>query len=142
MAKLRCSDLRRRRLARIHILQGDLALDRESYQNLLFRLTGVRSAKYLDTCKLLDVIDYMQHQLPTKKHYPGRPHNCDDNPQLGKIEALLAHNKLPWSYADSIAINMYGIDRVAFCGGDQLTGVITALIKQYGDTDKNIGGRK
>jgi phage gp16-like protein len=50
--------------------------------------------------------------------------------QLGKIKALLTVMKLPDSYADGIARQMWGVDRVEWCRPDQLKGVIAALVRR------------
>ncbi|NKB37884.1 MAG: DUF1018 domain-containing protein [Gammaproteobacteria bacterium] len=122
---------RNNHLAQIHILKKELALDDDTYQDVLFTVARVRSSKDLDEYGRKKVIQHMR-SLKGKSSYPGRPHNCDENPQLQKIEALLAENKKSWAYADGIAKRMYQKDRVAFCDGQQLTGIITALIRQFG----------
>ena len=50
--------------------------------------------------------------------------------QIAKVEALLANMKLPWSYADALARRMYKTDMVRWCTGEQLRGVIAALVKR------------
>ena len=45
-----------------------------------------------------------------------------------KIEAILTELKLEWSYADGIAKQMFGIERVAWLDPDQLFKVMAALI--------------
>lgn len=47
---------------------------------------------------------------------------------ITKIEALLADMRLPWSYADGIVKQMYGIERCAWARTPaQLKAVIAAL---------------
>ena len=55
--------------------------------------------------------------------------SSDRAAKLGKIEALLAEASRPWEYAHSLAKRMYKIDALEFCDHAQLTGVITALVK-------------
>ena len=64
------------------------------------------------------------------KHEPGRPLMVagDNQPLVGKIHALLADMKLPWSYADGIAMQMHGVDIVEWCEKTQLVGVVSALV--------------
>ena len=126
---------RNNELARIHVLKKD-----DCYRDMLFSVAQVRSSAKLDQFARSRVIGHMMSlkrqsgiSNKKKKDYPGRPHNCDDNPQLKKIEALLTVNKLPWSYADNIAKQMYQKDKLAFCKPAELTGVITALRKAFGD---------
>ena len=95
---------------------------------MLQEVSGVSSSTALDAAGRRAVIRHLLRQIKGPS-YPGRPSNCDGNPQLRKIEALLADNGLPWSYADGIARQMHDKDRVAFCDSVELTAVITALIK-------------
>lgn len=126
----------RRDLARIHILAKQAGLikgkDKSAYQRMLGEVSGVSSSTALDAAGRGAVIRHLiqASQDAGRPSYPGRPRHCDGNAQLGKIEALLADNGLPWSYADGIARQMYDKDRIAFCDSVELTAVITALIKQ------------
>lgn len=47
---------------------------------------------------------------------------------MGKIEALLADNKLPWAYADGIAKQMFKVDKVDWLEREQLRKVVAALV--------------
>ena len=125
----------RRDQARIHILAKQAGLiqgkDKSAYQRMLREVAGVSSSTALDGAGRRAVIGHLIRAVKEagRPSYPGRPANCDGNPQLRKIEALLADNGLPWSYADGIAGQMYGKDRVAFCDSVELAAIITALIK-------------
>lgn len=128
------ANLRRRELAAIHAARKDLGLDDETYREMLFQLTGERSAKGLNQRQRRQVLDHMRRLGAARKprqrvaQHPGRPHNLDREPTLQKIEALLADMKLPWAYADAIARQQYGIERCAWLNTlDQVTGVIAAL---------------
>ena len=46
---------------------------------------------------------------------------------IGKIGAVLADLKLPWSYADGISTKMFNIDKVEWCTPQQLYKVVAAL---------------
>ena len=59
----------------------------------------------------------------------------DKKPQLSKIEALLADMKLSWAYADAISNRMYRVRYVRWCSREQLTGIITALVKKQRKLD-------
>ena len=128
----RTIDQVRRDQARIHILAKQAGLikgkDKSAYQRMLGEVQGVSSSRALDAAGRRAVIRHLLARVKGPS-YPGRPANCDGNPQLRKIEALLADNGLPWSYADGIARQMYEKDRVAFCDSVELSAIITALIK-------------
>ncbi|MCE5242900.1 MAG: regulatory protein GemA [Desulfobacteraceae bacterium] len=47
---------------------------------------------------------------------------------LGKIEAILADLKLPWSYADGMARKMFGVQYLKWCRADQVYKLLQALI--------------
>ncbi len=118
---------KRRLMARIHILKKEAALDEDSYRDLLQRLTGKRTSTRLNTSESYTVINYLERHTK-KPHYPGRPNNTDSNPQLQKIEALLAEAKRPWAYATGMAKHMYNKQRLEFCDSTELSALITALI--------------
>ena len=131
----RAIDRFRREQARIHILAKQAGLikgkDKSAYVRMLREVAGVASSTALNAAGRRAVIGHLIQagKAAGRPSYPGRPPNCDGNPQLRKIEALLADNGLPWSYADGIARQMHDKDRVAFCDSVELTAVITALIK-------------
>jgi phage gp16-like protein len=134
-------DRRRAELAQIHIAKKQLNLDDATYQQMLFTVARVMTSAELDEHGRRRVIEHLRargfkNQQP-KRHFPGRPHNCDSNPQLRKIEALLTVGKKPWSYADAMAQHMFNKDRVAFCDADQLQALIVAL-----EMDKQRNGVK
>lgn len=142
-------NVRRQKLAAIHVAQSQLGMDDDAYRALILRVsasvsstgTGVRSAADLDLRGLNAVLDEMRRlgaTQPTKvgpkgrakpAHFPGTPHNFDGMPaEIAKIEALLADLTLSWSYADAIAKRMHGIERVAWCRKPaQLVSIIAAL---------------
>lgn len=127
---------RQRLLAKIHIGKKELGMDDDMYRNMLWTVARVRSSKQLDEFSLQKVLNYMigcgfKVKKPVAaKNYPGRPHNVDAVPQLGKIEALLTDMTLPWAFADSIAAQMFSIKKVAWLDQDQRTAVITSLVKK------------
>ncbi len=128
-----------RLLAKIHIGKKELGLDDDMYRDVLWTVCRVRSSKQLDEHGLNQVLQYMvscgfRVKKPVAgKNYPGRPNNVEAVPQLGKIEALLTDMSLPWSYADSIADQMFGIKRVGWLDQDQRSAVITALTKKQNE---------
>jgi len=114
-------------LAKIHLLKKQGCLDDDSYRDMLSNLTGQRSAAKLNRSQRQKVIHYLARY---SQDFPDRPHNTETTAQLKKIEALLADQRLPWSYAVNIAKRMYQRQRLEWCSSDQLRSVITALVKR------------
>lgn len=128
-------DKRKRDLAAIHASKKQLAMDDDSYRQMLKQLTGKSSAKDLSPSERVAVLRRLKELGAGKpsspsKAYPGTPHNKNQEPMLQKIEAQLADMKLPWAYADAIAKRQFGIERVAWLRTtEQLSSVIAALYK-------------
>ncbi|SDB03463.1 Mu-like prophage protein gp16 [Desulfonatronum thiosulfatophilum] len=125
-------------LAQIHIGRKALGLDDDSYRDMLEAATGKRSCadmrlgELVSICMRLEKIALAQGVELSKPKHPGKPANMDTDgkgPLLGKIEALLAEGKRPWSYAHGIAKRMYGSERVEWLTSRQLGSVVTALVK-------------
>jgi len=120
---------RKKDLAQIHALAKKSGMDDDTYRDMLEQMTKKRSAAQLSNTERFRVIQHLRRAVPQKKSYPNRPNNTDSNAQMGKIEALLAEAKYPWSYAKSIAKQMYKKEQLEFLSSTELTGVINALIK-------------
>lgn len=125
---------RRKQLAAIHAARRDLGLDEDGYRLMLREVAGAESAKDLDAAGRRKVLDHLRRvgweRKPRRRvaEHPGTPHNIDREQMLQKIEAQLTDMGLPWSYADAIARQQTGIERVAWLRKrDDLTGVIGAL---------------
>ncbi|WP_165495673.1 gp16 family protein [Marinobacter halodurans] len=125
---------RRKQLAAIHAARRDLGLDEDGYRLMLRELAGVASAKDLDAGGRRKVLDHLRRvgwaKQPRKRvaQHPGTPHNLGREPMLEKVEALLAEMKAPWSYADAIAKQQTGIERVAWLKKpEHLRALIAAL---------------
>lgn len=122
-------------LAQIHIARKELALDEDTYRQMIATVTGgKRSCSDCNVAELHKIVQHMKERgfkaKPRKRvaQYPGKPHNLDAQPMLQKIEALLAELKAPWSYADAIAKRQYKIERCAWLKTvEQYTGLIAAL---------------
>lgn len=140
--------LRNKELAKIHLLAKQLGMDRDTYEAMLYAQARVESAAHLDDFQRRAVIEHLQ-ALVTRPRCVGdrkggapithsspsfgeRPNNFGANQraELSKIEALLADDGKPWSYALGMARRMYGKERMEFCGPAQLAGIIAALEKQ------------
>ena len=128
---------RNKDLSRIHIMKKELGLDDDCYRALLQGATGKSSAKDMDYKERWRVICEMGRLLNGGKkqagapqgRFPGEPPGwAEAKAHLGgKIKALLADAKRPWSYAHAMAKRMYGIDCVQFCTPDQLWRIVAAL---------------
>ncbi|MCH8500174.1 MAG: regulatory protein GemA [Marinobacter sp.] len=122
-------------LAQIHIARKELALDEDTYRQMIATVTGgKRSCSDCNVAELHKIVQHMKERgfkaKPRKRvaQYPGKPNNLDAQPMLQKIEALLAELKAPWSYADAIAKRQYKVERVAWLKTvEHFTGVIAAL---------------
>lgn len=123
--------IRKRQLAKIHIAKSDLGLDDDTYRAMLTDVAGVDSAAKLNAKQRAAVLERFESKGWKNKKQKGKPRtvSADKAPLLSKIGALLADMKLPWSYADSIAKQMYKVDNLGWCKQNQLRGIITALVK-------------
>ena len=121
------SDRRARELARIHVAAKQLNLDRETYEALLLRVAGVRSAADLTPRGRGAVIAELERLGAPRPRSQGAPKG--EHPMLAKVGALLTELQAPWSYADAIARQMFGVERVAFLRGQpqRMRAVIAAL---------------
>lgn len=136
-------DARRRELAKIHILAGDLGLDtadrnpESEYRSILWAIGRVRSAGDLDHAGRAAVLDHLaQRGKRLRPSAPAAPEFGADPafaaecvPLGGKIKALLLDGALHWNYAHGIAARMFNVKRLEWCRPDQLRAVVAALEK-------------
>lgn len=127
---------RRAALGKIHIAKKQLGMDDDTYRSMLLTLGGVKSSKDLTPEGINKVIRHFEQsgvKFTSPKKKGTAPHNMgsksDRAAKLGKIEALLAEAARPWEYAISMAKRMYKKEALEFCDHAQLTGIITALVK-------------
>lgn len=101
--------------------------DETAYRNLLGRF-GVTSSRDLNVPQLLTLLDLINGK-PTMlaSSDRDRPANVEDSPQLRKIDTQLHALRKTWAYAIGIAKQMYGRERIEWCTGPELGGIITAL---------------
>ncbi|WP_423197429.1 GemA protein [Cupriavidus sp. H19C3] len=126
-------------LAKIHIAKKQLAMDDDTYRQMLESVAGVRSAKDLTPIGAAKVLRHLEKSgFKNARQHGRRPAaaGADRQKLLGKIEALLAEAKRPWSYADAMAARMFQIDKLDWCDADQLWRITAALQK-----DANRHGR-
>ena len=141
--KKQMSDRRRRDLAKIHIALKQLGIDDETYRDILYKITGQRSAASLDETERGKVLKHFKalgfkpapkdkgpyksfHRSAKKSGMHVSPAE-DRAPLLSKIGAILADLKLPWAYADGMARKMFGVDRVRWLKPEQLYKLVAAL---------------
>lgn len=133
----KASDRRRRELAAIHVLASkQLRLDRDTYEALLQRVSGVNSAADLDSAGRSKVLDEMkrlqgvaQHQARNAVPAPGTPPNARDElaAMMGKVGAILTETGKSWNYAQGIARRMFKVQRVEWLKPEQLHKLVAAL---------------
>ncbi len=125
------ADYRRAELAKIHMAAKELGLDRDTYEDVLWTVARVRSAADLDSTGRFKVIAHFKALgwKPKGGRKWGRKPNVtgDKTALMGKLEALLADNKLPWSYADGMSKRMFKVDKVAWVSQPQLRKLVAAL---------------
>lgn len=115
-------------LAKIHIAKKQLGLDDETYRNMLWTVARVKSSADLDDAGRKQVLEHMKargFKAPTKPDV-----TSIKRPLIGKIGALLADMKLSWAYAEGIAKQMHGRDKLEWCTAQELRGIVTALVKR------------
>lgn len=128
---------RRALLAKAHLGQKLMGLDAGEWRVFLRDETGRDSCRDLDDGQLQELIKVMQARgirFTPPARAGARPKSLDSAsaraPQLRKIEALLADSKLPWAYAHAIAKRMFQKNRVQLCDKDEMTAVITAMVRR------------
>lgn len=129
-------DRRNKELAMIHIGAKKIGMPDENYQQMIADIGGAASgsAKDLNAQGRQAVLDHLKMIGFRPVHKSAKasgmhiPAPEDRQPLLSKIGALLADMQLPWSYADGIAKQMFGVDRVRWLHSGQLHKVVAALI--------------
>lgn len=116
--------LRRKRLARLHLVARDRRLidgdDKTLYRQWLAQHWQVESAVQLTD-------DQLRVAVLKLSETGSRPSTLDRRPLLQKIEALLADQGKSWAYCEGITRRMFGKERVAFCTDAELRKVVAAL---------------
>ena len=125
---------RRARLARIHLAKKTLALDEDTYRDLLARVTGQRSAADMTAQQHAEVLaefarlGFRDERAEARAAaFRGRPKGVKDVPLLRKAEALLADGRKPWAYAHAMAKRMFKVARVEWLTGEQQRRLVAAL---------------
>lgn len=119
---------RSRELARIHILAGELGLDRSAYEAVLWTIARVESAAKLDDGGRRDVIAHLQRLRGQKPRPQGTaPKTVSERPLLRKIAAQLSDAGRAWGYAQALAERIAGKERLEFCSDAELGKIVAAL---------------
>ncbi|MDF6000207.1 DUF1018 domain-containing protein [Pseudomonas aeruginosa] len=99
-------------LSKIHIARQQLGLQDDVYRQKPAVMFGKGSARHLNLRQaeqLLTEPGRLGWQPQPSKRAAGKPHNFSQLPaEVQVIEAQLAEMRLPWSYADKIAKQMFG----------------------------------
>jgi phage gp16-like protein len=125
-----------KQIALLHVAKTELGMSDEVYRDMLGSV-GVASSVQLTAPQFDELMRRMEaggFRTVSRKPKGARTWKVKAGSQLelqlGKIKALLTVMKLPDSYADGIARQMWGVDRVEWCRPDQLKGVIAALVRR------------
>lgn len=137
--KSQAYDMRRRRLATIHIAAKELGIPDDdgnkaagvlsTYRRMLFELTGQTSTRDMRPDQLQSVLRHLERlgwKAP-KRHRDPRPVRLGRDALISKIEAQLADTRLAWAYADGIARQMFQVESVRWCKPGQLHKIVAAL---------------
>ncbi len=134
------SDIRRRQLARIHILKKETGLDEDDYRDRLESLTRKRSASELSHEELKAVIDDLRKLRdgdPNRRWDRDRPRmlwaptegDRSKLPMMRRIEAILSVMHEDWAYGHKQAWKTVKRHRLEFCKPSELQKVMIALDK-------------
>lgn len=120
--------MRNSELAMIHIAKKELGMADDTYRSMLWACARVSSSKDLDYAGRAKVLAHLK-ACGWKK--PTAPNVTQiKKPLIGKIGALLADMKLPWSYAEGIAKQMYKRTKLEWCSPQELSSIVAALVKK------------
>ena len=126
---------RRSLMAKLHIARKDLGLDDDTYRAMLQNLTGKRSSADCTDRQLVMLVAALRNRGWKDRRPKGQKVRPEFENLLGKINALRLDTKKSWAYVESIAEKMYGV-RIPWLDGEQLGGVITALVKHQRAREK------
>lgn len=124
------------RIKAIHAACRAAGLDTEARRAMQLRLTGKGSLSDMSFGEVSKVLDHLNRGA-NYQGLEGKPKGIDADPQLQKIEALLADMKLPWAYihkskaGPSMVRRLTGKDRIEWADANGKQAVIVALVKRY-----------
>ena len=124
-------------LAMIHIAKKQLALDDDTYRDLLWAIGRVRSAGDLDYAGRRRVLDHLRKcgfKALVKRAKPASGWEwvnnaaADKQPMLRKIAVILRDAGRGREYVDAMAKRMFAVERIEFCTPNQLHDLVSALV--------------
>ena len=123
------------RIKAIHAACRHAGIDDEARRAIQVQVTGKASLKEMSYDEVSKVLDHL-NRAAGYQETAGKPKNLADDPQLRKIEALLADMKLPWAYihrsqhGPTMVKRLTGKDRIEWADAAGKQAVITALVKR------------
>lgn len=140
-ARPRTPDMQRKvDLGAIHAAATELHMADDVYRSMLERVTGLRSAKDMDTPQREAVIAELRRLGAVKafknhdrahfqRKFRGKPKSVAPEVKalIGKVGALLADSQREWAYAHGMAKRMFKSERVEWLRADQIHKLIAAL---------------
>lgn len=124
----------------LHVARRELRMEDADYRALLQRAAGVDSSTGIKSRRQLDDVMAEFKRLGFRKKPSARhgraPNTLEREPQMQKIEALLAEMGAAWGYAEAIAMQQnpagadHRIERLEWVPTHKLRGVITALVRE------------
>ena len=118
---------RKKELAKIHVLKTQAGLDDELYREMLFSVTGKRSAALLDAWERKKVCAFLEGKQSSSPRW----FSTMDDPVRGKmfrkLWAMLKSADRQAEYADAIAARMFKVAKVEWLTFDQLRALISSM---------------
>lgn len=125
------------RIKAIHAACRAAGIEADERRRIQRELTGKESLSDMDYADVSRVLDHL-NKANGYTGFAGKPKDIDADPQLQKIEALLADMKLPWAYlhkakaGPSMVRRLTGKDRIEWADAAGKAAIITALVKRQG----------
>ena len=119
----------------IHAACRAAGIGDDERRQLQMQITGKASLADMAAAEVSRVLDHL-NQASGYTGHTGKPKGIDTDPQLQKIEALLADMKLPWAYihksksGPSMVRRLTGKDRIEWADAVGKQAVIAALVKR------------
>lgn len=123
------------RIKAIHAACRSAGIDDAERKRLQLQITGKDSLTGMSYEEVNRVLDHL-NKAAGYHAQDGKPKSVDTDPQLQKIEALLADQKLPWAYihrskaGPTMVKRLTGKDRIEWADAEGKQAVIVALIKR------------
>jgi len=127
------------RMRAIHAACKSSGIDDGERKRLQMQVIGKDSMSDMSLDELNRLLDHF-NQASGYTGHAGKPKNLADDPQLQKIEALLADMKLPWKYihksktGPSMVRRLTGKDRIEWADAAGKQAVIVALVRRQEKT--------